>query len=122
MEIPKPTEQVKEFFRSLIPDEPAVEVKPMFGNLGAFVNGNMFAGLFGHDVGVRLDDAGRDELASIGGTGAFGPAERPMSGYLSLPGAWQATPELAAVWVERALAHARSLPPKLKKPKPSKTS
>jgi TfoX/Sxy family transcriptional regulator of competence genes len=122
MEIPKPTEQDRQFFRSLIADEPAVEVKPMFGNLGAFVNGNMFAGLFGKDVGVRLDEAGRHELASISGTGAFGPAERPMAGYLSLPGTWRATPELAAVWVERALAQARSLPPKVKKPKPSKKS
>ena len=26
----------------------------MFGNLGAFVNGNMFAGLFGADVGVKV--------------------------------------------------------------------
>ncbi len=47
MEIPKPSEEDKQFFRSLIPDDPAVEVKPMFGNLGAFVHGNMFAGLFG---------------------------------------------------------------------------
>jgi hypothetical protein len=38
-------------------DDPAVEIKPMFGNLGAFAGGNMFAGLFGPEVGVRLDDA-----------------------------------------------------------------
>lgn len=49
----------------------------MFGNLGVFVNGNMFAGLFGPDVGVRLDDAGHDELAVVEGSGPFGPAERP---------------------------------------------
>ena len=55
----------------------------MFGNLGAFVNGNMFAGLFGPDIGVRLDDVGRDELASIEGSRPFGPAERPMPGYLA---------------------------------------
>ena len=33
----------------------------MFGNLGAFVNGNMFMGLFGADIGVKLaegDQAG----------------------------------------------------------------
>jgi hypothetical protein len=35
------------FFRSLIPDDPAVEIKPMFGKLGAFAGGNMSAGLFG---------------------------------------------------------------------------
>ena len=50
MEIPKPTEADVEFFRSTVPAEPGVEVRPMFGNLGAFVNGNMFSGLFGSAV------------------------------------------------------------------------
>ena len=116
MEIPKPSEEDRQFFRSLIPDEPSVEVKPMFGNLGAFVRGNMFAGLFGPAVGVRLDDAARAELEGIDGSGPFGPAERPMGGYTSLPGAWRATPEVAAQWVERALAHVSTMPPKAKKP------
>jgi TfoX/Sxy family transcriptional regulator of competence genes len=120
MEIPKPTEQDKEFFRSLIPDDPEVEIKPMFGNLGAFVHGNMFAGLFGPAVGVRLDDAGQEELAAIDGTGPFGPAERPMGGYTSLPAAWREAPDVAAGWLERALAHVGSLPAKVKKPKAAK--
>jgi len=119
MEIPKPSEADKDFFRSVLPEDPAVEVKPMFGNLGAFVNGNMFAGLFGPAVGVRLDEAGRDELAAVDGSGPFGPAERPMSGYTSLPAAWRGAPELAEPWVERALAHVRMLPPKVKKPRPA---
>src|SRR5262245_63229648 len=114
MEIPKPSEDDRQFFKSLIPDEPAVEIKPMFGNLGAFVNGNMFAGLFGPDIGVRLDDASRAELASVDGSGPFGPAEPPMAGYLSLPRAWRASPETAEGWVERALAHVRSMPAKVK--------
>jgi len=121
MEIPKPSDKDRQFFRSLIPDEPSVEVKPMFGNLGAFVNGNMFAGLFGPDVGVRLDQSGSGELSAIEGSGPFGPAERPMSGYLTLPRAWRATPELASDWVERALAHVGAMPPKVKKPKPAKS-
>ena len=40
-----------------------------------------------------------------------------MGGYTSLPEAWRATPDLAAGWVERALTHVSSLPPKVKKPK-----
>jgi len=120
MEIPKPSEEDKQFFRSLIPDDPAVEVKPMFGNLGAFVHGNMFAGLFGPAVGVRLDDRAGDELAAIDGSGPFGPAERPMGGYTSLPETWRGTPDLAARWVGKALSHVGSLPPKVKKPKPAK--
>jgi TfoX/Sxy family transcriptional regulator of competence genes len=117
MQIPKPSGQDKEFFLSLLPEDPAVEVKPMFGNLGAFVNGNMFAGLFGPAVGVRLDDAGRSELDAMEGTGPFGPAGRLMGGYISLPSSWRGTPQQAAQWVERALSHVRELPPKVKKPK-----
>jgi len=122
MEIPKPAEEDKEFFRSLIPAQPAVEIKPMFGNLGAFVQGNMFAGLFGTAVGVRLDDVASQELAAIDGSGPFGPAERPMGGYLSLPPAWRGSPGLAAAWVERALAYVSTLPPKVKKPRTARSA
>jgi TfoX/Sxy family transcriptional regulator of competence genes len=114
MQIPRPSPDDKEFFLSLLPDSPDVEVKPMFGNLGAFVNGNMFAGLFGPQVGVKLADSDRDELAEVEGTAAYGPAERPMSGYLSLPPAWRDQPRTAAAWVDKALAHVRTLPAKKK--------
>lgn len=113
MKIPKPTDADKEFFRSLVPDEdPRVTVKPMFGNLGAFVNGNMFMGLFGGSVGVRLDEAGRAELSEVSGSGPFGPEGRPMKEYVALPAELRDDFESAAVWVERALAHGAQLPPK----------
>ena len=57
------------------------------------------------------------ELAAIDGTAPFGPAERPMGGYLSLPPGWRDDADRAALWVEKALAHVSSLPPKVKKPK-----
>jgi hypothetical protein len=44
-------------FWALVPRDANVEIKPMFGNLGAFVNGNMFMGLFGFDIGVKLSPA-----------------------------------------------------------------
>src|SRR6266852_5148505 len=84
MKIPKPTADDEARFESLVPNDARVEVKPMFGNLGAFVNGNMFMGLFGADVGVKLDASNLGELSRVGG-GPFGPAERPMGGYVSLP-------------------------------------
>ena len=116
MQIPKPTEQDKDFLRAIVPDDPRVELKPMFGNLGAFVNGNMFAGLFGSTVGVRLiDDASREKLAAIEGTGPYGPAERPMGGYLALPQSWSTQPKLAASWVRTAMAEVALLPPKAPK-------
>jgi TfoX/Sxy family transcriptional regulator of competence genes len=119
MQIPKPSESDKALFRSVIPDAPGVEVKPMFGNLGAFVNGNMFAGLFGSAIGVKLiEESSRAELAAIPGTGPYAPEERPMGGYIALPPSWATTPHESAPWIERAMLEVASLPPK--KPKPSK--
>lgn len=115
MEMPKHTDAAKDHFRSLVTDAPGVAVKPMFGSVGAFVNGNMFAGLFGDDVGVKLDEAGLAELRELPGSGPFGPSERPMSGWLSVP------PDLSdedkSAWMDRARDHIAALPPKMKKPK-----
>jgi len=122
MEITKASKQDKEFFRSLLPDAADVEIKPMFGNIGAFVHGNMFAGLFGAAVGVRLNEADQAELAGFEGSGPFGPAERAMGGYLSLPQAWRAEPETAAGWVAKAFAHVSSMPAKVKKPKKAQSA
>ena len=122
MQIPKPSEADKDRFCALVPHVAGVEVRAMFGNLGAFVNGNMFAGMSGPTIGVKLlEQASRDALAAIEGVGPFGPAERPMAGYLTLPPAWAGDPKLAAPWVEQALAQVAALPPKtakVAKPKP----
>jgi hypothetical protein len=111
MKIPKPTEADKERFRSVVPDDPRVTVKPMFGNLGAFVNGNMFMGLFGPDVGVRLPQDAAAELLAVDGAGPFGPSERPMGGYVRLPAA-SLEDESWRPWVERALEHVGPMKPK----------
>jgi len=117
VEMPKPTDADKEFFRSLVPDDRRVETKPMFGNLGAFVNGNMFMGLFGADVGIKLPVADREALLREEGAGPFGPAERPMGGYVTLPSSWRAAPVRAEPWITKALDHVGALPAKVKKPK-----
>ena len=117
MEMPKPTEAEKDVFRSLVPEDPRVEVKPMFGNLGAFVNGNMFMGLFGADVGVKLAEADREAPLAEEGAGPYGPKERPMGGYVTLPAAWHAAPADAGPWIARALDLAGALPPKVPKPR-----
>ena len=112
MQIPRPTDADRARFEALVPNDERVQVKPMFGNLGAFVNGNMFMGLFGRDIGVKLPDAGRQAVLDVGG-GPFGPEGRPMGGYVTLP------PSLGAAeteqWVAAALVHVAALPPK--KPK-----
>src|SRR5262252_6659548 len=80
MKIPKPAEADPERLTGLVPDAPRVEIKPVSGNLGALVNGNMFTGLFGPDAGIKLP--GRDQqqqLLAGPGAGPFGPQDRPMA-------------------------------------------
>ena len=113
MKIPKPSEKDKARFESLVPEDARVEVKPMFGNLGAFVNGNMFMGLFGSDVGVKLGDADQQKLVKAGG-GPFGPAERPMGGYVTLPASLAAA--TTRKWIAASLEYVGALPPKAAKP------
>lgn len=119
MEMPKASDAEKDHFRSLLPDLPEVVIKPMFGNLGAFVNGNMFAGLFGPTIGVKLAGADKELLESTEPTVPFGPAERPMGGYTGLPEKWTtdgADPGAhARAWLEKAFEHVAGLPPKAAK-------
>lgn len=109
MQMPRPTEEDKTRFRTLVPDDPRIQVRAMFGNLGAFLGGHMFAALLGSDIGVKLPAA---ELAALRERGArpFGPTGRGMSGYLTVPEGDDAAELLA-----RAAAHAATLPPKATK-------
>lgn len=113
MKIPRPGEDDRARFHDLVPEAPQVEVKPMFGNLGAFVNGNMFMGLFGADVGIKLAEEDRELLLAEPGAGPFGPRERPMAGYVSIPADWAA--DTAREWIGRSLDYVGSLPPKAPK-------
>ncbi|PVG81267.1 hypothetical protein DDE18_19190 [Nocardioides gansuensis] len=109
MKMPKPSDEVRERFTELGSAQPDSVVKPMFGQLGAFVNGNMYAGLFGEQVGVKLSPDDLEELRAAGGT-PFGPEERPMGGFLTIPESAD-----AAEWFARAHAHISTLPPKKKR-------
>ncbi len=116
--MPKPDEETKAFFRSVVPEEPDIQIRPMFGNLAGFVNGNMFTGLFGSGLFVRVSGDEETELRAAGG-GPFEPMPgRAMTGYTMLPEAMQRDQAEARAWVERALESTRRMPPK--PPKPSK--
>ena len=116
MEMPKASDADKDRFRSLVPNLPEVVIKPMFGNLGAFVNGNMFAGLFGPTVGVKLSEEDKAALEGTERTVPFGPAERPMGGWTGLPETWSDEGDgdeaRARAWVKKAFEHVAGLPPR----------
>src|SRR5437868_7062441 len=101
--LPKPTEETKAFFSSVVPEHPAVQIRPMFGQLSAFVNGNMFMGIFGSDVFVRLPEEDRATLMKAGGA-PFEPMRgRPMKEYVVLPSAWSKRPAKVKEWAARSL-------------------
>lgn len=110
--MPKPTQETKDYFATIVPDHPAVAIRPMFGQLSAFVNGNMFMGIFGEDVLVRLPEEDREKVLRAGGR-TFEPMPgRPMKEYVVLPGTWRDSPKRVREWVARSLDHADELPPK----------
>ena len=109
---PRADPQAKEAFEALMPRDPRVSVRPMFGNIAAFVNGNMFAGIFGNDLFVRLPGDGRAELMAEGGTEFQPMPGRSMKEYVSLPPTWQDDRDRARGWVGRSLDWAGTLPAK----------
>jgi TfoX/Sxy family transcriptional regulator of competence genes len=100
-------------FRAALPDNPDILVRPMFGHTAGFINGNMFAGTFGQDVFVRLDEGNRSKLLTAPGAMPFAPMKgRVMAEYVQLPRSADAS--MTASWVARALEWTATLPPKTK--------
>jgi len=113
VKIPRPEPESVRLFKSLVPDNPTVTVRPMFGNISAFVNGNMFFGLFGNDLFVRLSP--QDLAALLNENGAFNlePMKgKPMKDYVVMPRSWRGEPETVRDWVSKALAWSSKLPAK----------
>src|SRR5437016_14574293 len=54
LKIPRPDKESVDLFQSLVPKDDRVAVRPMFGNISAFFKGNMFFGVFGADLFLRL--------------------------------------------------------------------
>ena len=52
------------------------------------MNGNMFMGLFGPNLGVQLSAEDGMALEAVGGTRDFGPEGRPMKKYIRVPDGW----------------------------------
>jgi TfoX/Sxy family transcriptional regulator of competence genes len=111
--MPRPTEDAKTAFARLVPAGPTVTLRPMFGNLAAFVNGNMFAGLFGDDLFVRLPDAESVKVRKEGGHDFAPMAGRTMTGYVTVPDTWRTKPGPAKAWIATALELTGRMPSKV---------
>ncbi len=124
--MPKASKDATAAFQALLPRDPAVATRPMFGNMAAFVNGNMFSGLFGQALFVRLSEKEQALLIKQGGRQFEPMPGRAMTGYVCVPAGWQQEPKIARAWIARSLAWSRELAPKgpkaAKARKPARTA
>jgi TfoX/Sxy family transcriptional regulator of competence genes len=113
MKMPKTTDEDKAAFRALVPEAEDVTIRPMFGSLAAFAGGQMFMGILGTEIMIRLADSDR-EAALAAGSQVFEPMPgRPMREYVTAPN-WRNDTARVRELAESGRAYALSLPPKKK--------
>ncbi len=110
-----------ETFDEVAPGPPVVR-RQMFGYPAAFINGNMFLGLFQDQMIIRLPEQAREDLIRKGGA-LFEPMPgRPMREYVVVPPEVLGDLKGLSSWVAKALAYGRGLPPKASKKKSGKSA
>ncbi len=113
MPMPKPEPKALKAFEALVAGAPGARVKPMFGNFGAFANDQMFAGVFGDSVFVRLGEEDRALALALPGAKLFEPMKgRPMREYVALPPAVFTRGKGAQLWASRSLDFVLGMPAK----------
>ncbi len=84
----------------------------MFGGLGYLVNGNMACGVIKQDMIVRLSPAEFDAALKQKHVRVFDMSGRPMKGWIYVSPDGVKTDKALQGWIDKAVAFARSLPPK----------
>src|SRR2546423_7379651 len=90
MKMPMASGQSRAAVARVVPAEPAVTIKPMFGQMSGFVNGNMFIGIFGDDLILRLPEEEIAKVKKQGGRDFEPMAGHKMGGYVVYEGDWMA--------------------------------
>ncbi len=112
----KSPEHLVQLLDRVLPDAPNIERRKMFGYPCAFINGNMFAGLFAAQMFVRLPAEERLSMVADQGAKPLEPMPgRPMKDYIVVPPALLTHETALKALVARALTFGKSLPPKIKK-------
>ncbi len=112
----QPAPELVATFDELLPRPPAGP-RHVFGHPAAFVNGNLFMGLFQDRLILRLPDAERPKLMAAGARPFEPMAGRPMREYVELSSALLDDRRRLRAWTALAFAYGKSLPPKAPKPK-----
>lgn len=90
------------------------DYRKMFGYPAYFVNGNMFAGVHGDKLFIRLFEADEKRIMEmkVGVTVFESVAVRVMKGYVVLPKSFYSNDKLFDQWLEYSYRYVSSLAPK----------
>lgn len=90
----------------------SITEKKMFGGLSFLTKGNMFCGIVGDELMVRVGPEAHPDALAQPHARPMDFTGRPMKGYVYVAKeGFGSAPELRA-WVERGLAYGKTLPPK----------
>ena len=95
------------------------DYRKMFGYPAYFINGNMFVGVHGDKLFLRLSDADMAEIIKdCKDVTAFEPMPgRAMKGYVVLPKPVYSDDKIFAEYLDKSTKYVSSLPPKQEKKK-----
>lgn len=117
MKMPSASDVAVAAFESLVPAHPAVTRRKMFGHPAAFVQGNMFFGVFGEALVLKLSASDCASALRVPGVTDFEPMPgRAMRDWVSMGPAMFPQRAVLEKWVDKALAAGLQLPPKGAKP------
>ena len=112
-----------DLFAAHLPERPGVERRQMFGYPTAFVNVNLFAGLFQDIAFARLPPGLHAELDAEFGARHFEPMPgRPMRAYVVLPEAVVEDEDRFAETLAAAYAFTAAMPQKARKPRKARAA
>ena len=107
----RPKAPLAQSFASLLPRDPRIETRRLFGNPCGYVNGTMFTGIHEARWIVRLAPAQRARVIAVHGGELFEPLKgRPMVEYVRLPAAIVEDRRRLRGWIRRAFDYCASLP------------
>jgi TfoX/Sxy family transcriptional regulator of competence genes len=104
-------EQLADRIRDALVGEEGVNERKMFGGLAFKVDGHMICGVVGDDLMLRLGPGGADDALERSHVRPMDFTGRPMTGMVFVEPAGVRGVALQN-WLRRAVAFARSLPPK----------
>lgn len=105
-------EDVASRVRQSVAAHAGISERKMFGGLCLMVNGNMFAGVNGNELMLRVGPQRFEDLLAKPGARPMDFTGRPMNGYLYIASSAFESDEALSDWLENALAFVETLPAK----------